>query len=204
MKLSLKIPEFYKQLETIINQKQIVYEVSERNPQYTSIINETFFLSLDSILRIITSKEGIYDLPQDDFFDLINTNREVLQSALELEANLNLRSKEVFSLQEILKLINAFYMNKLANIENIKKIIHYFGDQTISIKDKKQNKLCEALKEFYKFMLMELGNLPKNKNFNFYKILGEIFLNEFMKINYDEFRKLLLEIILSNNNLIQN
>ena len=204
LKLSLKIPEFYEQLETIINQKQIVYEVSLRNPEYTSIINETFFLSLDSILRIITSKEDIYDLPQDDFFDLINTNREVLQSALELEANLNLRSKEVFSLQEILKLINAFYMNKLANIENIKKIIHYFGDQTISIKYKKQNKLCESLKEFYKFLFMKLGNLPKNKNFNFYKILGEIFLNEFMKINYDEFRKLLLEIILSNNNLIQN
>ena len=204
LKLSMKIPEFYEQIEEIINQKQIIYEISDRNPEYTSVVNEAFFLSLDSILRIITSKEDIYDLPQDDFFDLINTNREVLQNALELEANLNLRSKEVFFLQEILKLINAFYMNNIANIKSIKRIIQYFGSQTELIQKKKQGQLSENFKEFYEFLVKNLGNLPTNKNFNFYKILGEIFLNEFMKISYDGFRELLLEIILKNNNLIKN
>ena len=53
-------------------------------------------------------KDIIYELPKDDFFDLININKDVLQNALELEANLTLRSKEVFSLQELLKIINAF------------------------------------------------------------------------------------------------
>ena len=62
--------------------KIIKFEISERNPEYLSIINEVFFLSLDSIQSEITSKEKIYGLPSQDFFELINTNTEVLQDAL--------------------------------------------------------------------------------------------------------------------------
>ena len=67
LKLNMKIPELYEQIEDIINSEQIKYEISERNPEYISIVNKIFFLSLDSILRIITSKSEIYDLPLDDF-----------------------------------------------------------------------------------------------------------------------------------------
>ena len=204
LNLSMKIPEFYEQIEEIINKKYVKYEISDRNKEYTSIVNEVFFLSLDSILRIITSKEEIYELPLDDFFDLINTNKEVLQSALQLEASLTLRSKEVFSLQEILKLINAFYLNKIANVENIKKIIQYFGSQTISFQNERQRKLKDIFDDFFKFLLKTFGKQPPNKNFDFYKILGFILLNEFVKINYDDFRELILEKILENNNLIKN
>ena len=62
--------------------KQIKYEISERNPEYLSIINKVFFLSLDNIQSVITSKEKIYGLPSQDFFELININTEVLQDAL--------------------------------------------------------------------------------------------------------------------------
>ena len=203
-KLSMKIPELNNQISEIINTEQVKYEISNRSPEYTSIVNETFFLSLDSILRIITSKEEIYEIPQDDFFDLINTNKDILQSAQELEANLILRSKEVFSLQEILKLINAFYLNKMASIENIKIIIQYFKNQTISINENKNNVVCDNLNNFYKFLFDKLGNMPTNKNFDFYKILGFVFLDEFTKIPYPEFRELLLQIILGNKNLIKN
>ena len=204
LKLSMKIPEFFEQIETIVNTKQIVYEISDRNPKYTSIVNEAFFLSLDSILRIITSKEEVYNLMMDDFFDLINTNKEVLQDALQLENNLILRSKEVFSLQEILKLINAFYLNKLASIENIKTIIKYFGEQTICVQSQMKKKLCDNLNEFYKFLMEKLGNIPKNKNFNFNKVLSYIFLNEYLKITFNDFRELLLQKILENDEFIAN
>ena len=204
LKLSMKIPEFFEQIETIIKKKQIAYEISDRNPKYTSIVNEVFFLSLDSILRIITSKEEVYNLMMDDFFDLINTNKEVLQDALQLENNLILRSKEVFSLQEILKLINAFYLNQLDSIENIKTIIKYFGEQTNCVQSQMKKKLCDNLNDFYKFLIEKLGNIPKNKNFNFHKVLSYIFLNEYLKINFDEFRELLLQKILENDEFIVN
>ena len=204
LKLSLKIPEFYEQIESIINKKQIEYEISDRNPQYTSIVNEAFFLSLDSILRVITSKEDVYNLNQDEFFALLSTNKEVLQDALQLENNLILRSKEVFSLQEILKLINAFYLNNLASIENVKTIIKYFGEQTIYVQNKMEKKLCDNFNDFYKFLVEKLGKAKKNKNFDFHKVLSYIFLNEYLKITFYEFRKLLLETILENNEFIAN
>ena len=73
----------------------------------------------------------IYELPEYDLFDLISTNRDVLQNALQLENSLRLRSKEVFSLKEILKLIDALYLNKIANGDNMKVIIQYFNNETV-------------------------------------------------------------------------
>ena len=205
LKLYTKIPELYEQIEDIINKKQIQYEISKRNPEYTIPVNEVFFLSMDSILRIITSKSEIYDIKgqfsEDDLFDLINTYKEIHQDALQLENNLTLRSKEAFSLQEILKLFDAFNANKMANIENVKKIIEYFGAETQINNDNQHGNLCNKLEEFYRFLVDKLG---KNKNFNFYKVLSNVFLNEYIKITFDDFRELLLQKILSNNDFIKN
>ena len=55
LKLSLKIPELIETIENNISSGQIKYEISERNPEYTSIVNKVFFLCLDSLLRILTS-----------------------------------------------------------------------------------------------------------------------------------------------------
>ena len=46
-KLGMKIIDFYEQIEKVIKNKEIKYEISKRNPEYTSIVNEVFFLSLD-------------------------------------------------------------------------------------------------------------------------------------------------------------
>ena len=202
-KLGMKIIDFYEQIEKVIKDKEIKYEISKRNPEYTSIVNEAFFLSLDSILRIITCKNEIYDIPNEDFFELINVNKEVLQNSLQMENNLNMRSKEVFSLQQILKLIDAFYSNKLNSKENFDEIFLYFRKQTIYNNQQYQRKLCDNFKDFYGFLTEKLAKL-NNNNFNFYKVLSFIFLNEYIKITYDPFRELLIEKILENNDFIKN
>ena len=204
LKLNMKIPNLNELIQEIIDKKQIYYEISERNPEYTSIVNEVFFLSLDSILRILTSRSEIYELPEDDFFDLINTNKEVLQDAMQLESILCLRSKETYSLQELLNLIKAFTLNKLDNVNNIKTIIQYFGQETVYINEKKENELCNNLNSFYKFLSSSLGKMPSNNVFNYYKILSSVFLNEYIKITFDKFRELELELILKNNDFIKN
>ena len=205
LKLNMKIPELYEQIEKIINSEQIKYEISERNPEYFSIVNKIFFLSLDSILRIITAKAEIYELPLDDFFDLINTNKEVLQNAMQLEAILKLRSKEVFSLQEILKLIDALYSNNLANVVNVKKVIQYFKEETICLQMDTKDKLCSNLDNFYKTLENIMGNIHhKKKDFDFYKLLSLILLDEFNKIQYTKFRETILDKILKKDDLIKN
>ena len=202
LKLNLKIYDIYEMIEEIIKNKEIKYEISLRNPEYTFIVNEVFFISLDSILRVITSKDEIYNLSSQNFFELNNTNKEVLQEAIQLEDNLTLRSKEVFSLQEILNLNNAFLINKINNMENIKKIIKYLGLQTKYNNDKKQRSLCDNFNDFYDFLVKSLGK--ENNNFNFYKVLSFVFFNEYMKISFDNFRELILQKILENNDFIKN
>ena len=202
LKLNLKINNIYEMIEEIIKNKEIKYEISPRNPEYTFIVNEVFFISLDSILRVITSKDEIYNLSSQNFFELNNTNKEVLQEAIQLEDSLTLRSKEVFSLQEILKLNNVFLINKINNLENIKKIIKYFGLQTKYNNEEKKRALCDNFNDFYNFLVDSLGK--ENKNFNFYKVLNFVLFNEYMKISFDNFRELLLQKILDNNDFIKN
>ena len=202
-KLSMKITEFYNQIEEVIKKKEIKYEISKRNPEYTSIVNEVFFLSLDSILRIITCNNEIYDKPIGELFELINVEKEILQNSLQLENNLNIRSKEVFSLQQILKLVDSFYLNKLNSKNNFEPIFLYFRKQIIYNNEKLQRKLCDNFKEFYGFLTEKLEKL-NNNNFNFYKVLSFIFLNEYIKITYEPFRELLIEKILENNDFIKN
>ena len=204
LKLSMKIPELLEQIVQIVSSKQIQYEISERNPEYTRIVNEVFFLSLDSILRIITSKTEIYELPDDDLFDLINTNRDVLQNALQLENALRLRSKEVFSLQQILKLIDALYQINIAKVENMKIIIQYFNNETIYLKNNASKTLSSNLQTFYN-NLERIINESKNKgNFDINKFLSIILLDEFNKIDILEFRETILNKILEKNDLIKN
>ena len=204
LKLSVKIPELYNQIEKIISSGQIEYEISGRNPEYTSIVNKVFFLCLDSILKIITSKPEIYELPDEDLYPLINTNKEVLQNSFQLEVILRLRSKGAFSLQEILKLTNALYVNNLLNKKNVKKIIQYFKDESFILEKDSKDKLGSNLVNFCETLEKIMGDLPSKKDFDFYKILSYILLDEFNKIQDDNFRELILNTILEKNDLIKN
>ena len=196
-------------MKKIIDENQIQYEVSARNPRNTLIVNKVFFLSIDSILRVITSNNEIYKIPSDteisdnEFFKLINMNKEILQRALQLDADLNLRSKEAFSLQQIMKLIDAFRLNKIGSIDNIKKIIEYFSKQTFYNIKQWERALCDNLDEFHKFLEEKFGSNNDNKNFNFYKILGFVFYNEYIKVTSEDFRLLILNKILSNQELMK-
>ena len=204
-KLNNNIPNFYEKIKSILSSDQITYEISERNPEYTAIVNKVFFLGLDSILRIITSKPEIYELLKDDEFSaFIRTTKEVLQNALQLESSLNLKSKEVLSLQEIHKIFNALNLNKLDNIKNVKKIIQYFHDETIILKTDSKDKLCNTFINFYKTLEKWMVNKPSNKFFNYDKFISLILLDEFTKIPYDEFRELILDQILKKDGLIKN
>ena len=202
LKFSQKIPELFELAKNVINSELIVYEISERNPEHTRIISKVFFLCLDSILRIVISK--IDELPQDEFFDLIETSREILQYGLQLEANLVMRSKEIFSLQEILKIIDALKLINLDIVEYTKKIIKYFNDEAFYIHEESKDGLNSNLDELYETLKNTMEKLSNEKNFDLNKLLSFILVKEFKKIGYNEYRKNIFDKILNNNDLIKN
>ena len=162
---------------------------------------------MEFILKILTSNENIYvDSKKDNeiFYELININKEILQNAFKLEANLHLSTKEAFSLQEIIEIIESLYKHGMDNVENIKAIIKYFYDESIlifevEIDENKRDKLFEHFEKFFIF----LENLLGSKD-SYNKLISTIFQAEYLKISNNYFRNKLLNIIIQKNEFILN
>ena len=197
-KLNIFIPDLYEQLEEIINKNIFIYEISQNKLNILSLINETFFILINSILRIINSKEKVYDLPLNDLLNLLAIIKQIYEDLKQLEITLNIYSKETLILKEILKLIDIFSFYKKISAENIKKIINYFS----FVNDNCLEKLTENFNELYSFLNKELEKENQNNNY-YYKNLSYIFIIEFKKYEINKFREFLLQIILENNNLIR-
>ena len=202
-KLDNIVPDLYHLVEYIIYGKTIKYEISERNPSHTAIVNEIFFYGMESILRVITSNISIYsnlENSENEMNRLQNLNKEILQDAKQLDTNLNLYSKEVYSLQEIIELIDAFNMNKVGTIENISTLIYYFNLQKTFINNNDlKDALSNNLYNLYQFIYDLIG-----KDKNFHKIMNKVLFNEFLKVFDEEYRLQILKIILKDNNFIIN
>ena len=143
-------------IKVIIDTKEIKYEPNTNDKcwEASSIVNEPLFLGMEAILRVITSNENIYQAFKentDEFTELMNVNKEILQQALKLENSLHLFSKEVFSLHEILEINDCFYLNKVEVI-NISKVIKFFKEETNNIISNNITNLIKNFEELFKFL----------------------------------------------------
>ena len=195
-KLNNITEDLYTEISNIINYKLINYETSEVSLELIS--NKVFFMGMESLLRVIPRKiYKNFENAEDNKITLFqNTNKEILQDAMNLNTTLNLNSKEVYSLQEIIELIDAFNMN---NINNITNIINFYNSQSIHLLNKKKNELCINLSKFYDYIFKTIG-----KDINFHKIMNKILFNEFLKIPNEDYRMQILKIILNDNKYILN
>jgi len=199
------VPNLYEQIKTIMDKNQVFSEVSERNPEHKELVNKAFFMGLESLLRVVTSNENIYiglKEDSDKFFELINIDKQLHQDGLQLNTSFSLYSKEVFSLQEILIIAKAFEVQGISSeekIEHLTNTIKFFSKQTILMIKQKKSKLVSNLEKLYQFLVEKIKDNEK-----FGEIINAIFLNEFNKIIYDEYRQKIIEFILKDNNLIAN
>ena len=196
----------YEQIEEIINQNQIKYEISERSKEYTSIVNLPIFNPLESMLKAASQEKIYIDLINNpkDFSNLLNINRELLFFALKVETSYHLFLKEVYSLQEIISIMDCLNSNKKMTQENIKKIISFYSKESLYIYQdvidtENENELIKEFNQLYKTLVSLMG---KDKSFN--KLMSIIFKNEFKKINKETFRSKLLEIIVEKDEFIYN
>ena len=198
MKLYQKNNCIYQLIEDKIYTRHIKYD---NNRSYIPIINEIFFVFINTIVRIICTEEKIYELPESDLFDILKINNDILIDSLQLETDLNIYSEEVINLKEIIKLAKIFHDHEIINAENIKKLIRYFSNKIRFNNDSK--KLCDNFNEFCNFFDEKLKNDKKNENLDKFKVLSYFFLNEFQRANNGDLKELILEKILQNNEVIK-
>ena len=199
--LNKVVTNLYEQIKAIIDKNQVHFEKSERNPEYKSLVNETFFIALESLLRVITSNDKIYTnlkKESEKFFELINIDKQIHQDGLSLNANLSLFSKEIFSIQEIIIIFEALYKFQLNSFENLTQTIKFFSKQTNLIIKEKKSDLISNLKKLFEFLYKNI----KNNNENYGETINSILWNEFIKIEYEEYRTKIIEIILEHEELI--
>ena len=201
LKLSQKIPELYEKLEIMIKNNNDKYEKSTRNNKYIFFVNNIFFIIINSILSIIISNDEIYRIYKEELTILINLFKESFNILLQLENDLSLNIEKIKTLKIILELIEGFKIKGKLDEKNILQIINYFKFDYDYYKDSK--KLCNNFNKFYEFLIIEL-DIDNEKKLNFYKNLNSLFLNEYEKYSFNEFRLLLLEKILEKNNFIKN
>jgi len=205
-KFDLKIDNLYELIKDIIdgNKFNIKYENSDRNPQFTQIVNEVIFLGIESLLTILISNEKLFGDINDvkKLIELIDCYREILQDISKLQNNLMLSSKEVNSLIEIVEIFELFYINKV-NKKEYFEILKYFSKEAELINNIEEKESINKLKKNFDKLYKTLSkNIGEDKNFP--KLMNIIFINEFKKIDNIEFREELMNIWITKDKFIYN
>ena len=87
-------------------------------------------------------------------------------------------------------------------VKSIKEIKNETNNNNI-IENDTQDKLCSNLEIIYETLSDIKGIFKNKKNFDYYEFVSSVLLYELNKNNFPKYRKLMLEKIINNNNLIK-
>ena len=195
-------------IEKIISKEEIKYECdTKRSSPQTKQVNECFFLLNESIIKTILDENNLFDRTiyiNDNIYNFINLINEVYHIAYTLDFELNLFSKELPNLKTFIDIEKIFHDNNLDNNNSIKKIIDFlkinnFNKTYNNLQKEEIETMFDNIKNFYQFLFDNIGS---NKDFS--KLINNIFIREIKKIEDKNYRKLILEIILDNKNILKN
>ena len=168
----------------------IKYEISERNKEYTAIVNIPFYNIIESLIRsLLFSSIELIKMDKNKFFELF-------QSFISIEANIQkinrkyiLFSKELYNLRTIIKIQESYKYNYEEFESNYEKITNNLLQQTILIYNNDDNNLFNLI--LYLNGIFE--ETFKDKNELYINLLFFIFRQQYKIINNDKIRIKLIE-----------
>ena len=196
-------------IEKMINDKEIIYEYgTKRSPFGTKIVNECFFLLIESMIKLILNENNLYNKiirKNNNLYDFINNIKEIYHYASQIDYELNLFSKELSNLNSFIQIIEIFNEFNIDNEENIKNLIELLAKKNKlnninnDLSKKEIETLFNNIKELYEFLKSKIGF---HKNFS--KIINNMFYGEMKRIKDENYRKSIIEIILNNRDIIKD
>ena len=202
-KISIHEKYLFNKIDKIIENNEIKYEISERVSAHTEEFNAPFFYILESILKIMTTDIELYrNLKGQDYYDFINSLKGIAQDALRVVRELTIFSKEVFTIQQFLDIEDKLNLVNKSNSDNILKVLELLSKHSkftneIIMNPTKYTEICENIQNLNDFLKDNLGNTD-----NYIKLILYIFVEETKKVNNEQYYKKLVDIILSNPNLV--
>ena len=185
--LEKKIDNLYQSIKELYENLKVLKKNEIAN------ITETLSFSIHSILKILLSNKSFFNNIDDNnskLIEIIDCYKEVLQDISQIKNNININSREFYSLKEIVEILNSYYINKVNNKKNCNNILKFFSKQAEYINNKKLNA------KFDKFFGRLFKNIGKDKKFP--KIINIILENEFKKIEIDDYQENLVKKMVSN------
>ena len=198
--LSNFIPDLYNKLEILLKSGIIVSEVSKRNPEVRKEVNEAVFTIFEVLLKVILSDSNLFEqFDEVKFFDFINVIKEISQKAMQIEISLSLFSKEIFSLQSFVKIIDTLDKHGKNSRDSIQQLIQFINDENSALFDNDSETLSIKIEEEYEYLHKILGEFD-----DFNDLIIFIFIGKIKQITDVKCRMKIIEIIFKENKYIQN
>ena len=202
-KISLQEKNLFMKIDKIINNNEIKYEISVRVLAHTEEVNAPYFYIMESLLKLLTTDPEIYiNLKGQDYYDFINALKGIAQDALRIVRELDVFSKEVFTIQQFLSIEENFNFVNKSNSENILKVLQILSEHSsfmneILVDNLKYEGICNSIQKLYEFLKENLGNTD-----NFIQLMLNYFVAEIKKVENDYYYKKIISIILENPKLL--
>ena len=188
-KLNIIIDNLFNKIEKIIK---------GNNKVVNSNFNEALFYLVVSIFRvIILNLEEYREKAINEFFQILNNNKEIIYQILQININQRLYYEEILSFQILIEIIDFLYINKKNQIEYITKIIQLLPKELTFINKGKDIDIVKELFNLFDFLKEIVGDKE-----NFHKLIALILKNEYQIISHVPSRLKLLKYDLENQNIM--
>ena len=197
--LSEYIRDLLNEIKKIIDSGIVSYEVSERSPKNKKEANEAIYLIFESMLILILNNELITNKEENQvkFFQFLQTAKQLYDIANQIELNLILFSKHIFTIFVFLAIINCLNKYQFGEHKILLKVIEMLNEESKYLEEKEINKVSEKLIEEYNYLkelLYEKEDFPD--------LIITILLAKAKQSREKQFRKTILEIVFSENSFI--
>ena len=189
----------FEEIEKLLNKGVIKFDIDGKKcPEHSQVYLKPFYFILESLFTIIINDSNLYKKEGQQFYDFINILKTICKDGLNLTEELNIYSKGIFTIQQILDIEKRLNNANKSNPENILKVIEILKKQIEYSNDaEKLDELSKNIKSLYDFLYENLGDTD-----NFIELILDLFVAEIKKQSYDNYRYALVETILQNPKLI--
>ena len=155
--LSSYIPNTLEKIKEIIKSKIIKTEVSDRNPGYKKIVNEIFYILMESLLKsIYINKEKIHSMEIYTFYPFFDSLKFIEATFNRINQKFFLYSNELYSLRNLLSLYDIFKSEP--DVRDImKNVMNIVENDNKYLQNKEFKKLKENIVELKKIISDKYG-----------------------------------------------
>ena len=125
--LSQTIPDLLLSIQNCIENKIVDYSNEKNNEEYKKIINEPFYLLIETILITIHSSfNEISELNEEKTQQFFQTLKSTLQVIFQIRNSLKIVIKSIYLLSQIVKISEELKLINQRSFEKVKSIYYFY------------------------------------------------------------------------------